>query len=66
VGLTDEHRRQYKTAVLHLTRDRVLAAAAKYFYRNLSEHAVVIISDEEKLREANKELPDTPLTLNRI
>jgi presequence protease len=65
IGLTDEARRRYKTRLLALDRDRVLAAADRYFQEGRPA-AVAVISASEALQAANRKLGDQPLVLNRI
>jgi Zn-dependent M16 (insulinase) family peptidase len=49
-----------------MTRDQVINAAEKYFATTPDRQAVAVISNENKLNEANKELAKNPLKLFRI
>ena len=66
ISLSDSDRLSFKDKLLGLTRDDVIRVAEKYFDSNNSNQAVVVISDEDKLKEANKKLGGRPLTLHRI
>ena len=66
VSLSDEMRNQFKKKLLSLTRDRVMAVAKRYFADGFGKQAVVVISNEDRLKAANKKLKDNPLALHRI
>jgi Zn-dependent M16 (insulinase) family peptidase len=59
-------RKQFKTRLLHLTRQDVLRAAEQYFNDHAVRGAVAVISAEEKLKAANEKLADRALELHRI
>ena len=66
VSLSDEERLRFKKQLLAITRDTVVTVAEKYFDQNRIKRAVAVISSEEKLKEANKELTSNPLQLYHI
>jgi Zn-dependent M16 (insulinase) family peptidase len=66
VCLSDEIRSQFKTRLLSLTRRDVRQAAEKYFVTPPEKQAVAVVSNEEKLKEANQQLADNPLKLYQI
>ena len=66
IALTDDMRKQYKSKLLNLTRKQVIQAAEKYFDGDQSKKAVAVISGEEQLKAANKQLSSKPLKLYRI
>jgi Zn-dependent M16 (insulinase) family peptidase len=66
VSLSDEIRSQFKTRLLSLTRRDVRQAAGKYFVTPPEQQAVAVVSNEEKLKEANQQLADQPLKLYQI
>jgi Zn-dependent M16 (insulinase) family peptidase len=66
VSLTDEDRKKYKANLLALTREQVVDVSRKYFDPDRPGHAVAVISGEDKLKAANAQLGDKPLSLNRI
>jgi len=66
VALSDEIRSQFKTRLLSLTRHDVRQTAVKYFNIRAEQRAVAVISNEEKLKEANQQLTDQPLKLYQI
>jgi hypothetical protein len=66
VSLSDEIRSQFKTRLLSLNRHDIRQAAAKYFDTRAEQRAVAVISNEEKLKEANQQLADNPLKLYQI
>jgi Zn-dependent M16 (insulinase) family peptidase len=66
VSLSDEIRSQFKTGLLSLTRRDVKQAAEKYFNTRPEQRAVAVVSNEEKLNEANQQLADQPLKLYQI
>ena len=66
LSLTDEARDMYKKQLLELNRDRIIRVAEKYFYDDYSTHGVAVISGEEKLALANKELGKRSLNLFSI
>ena len=66
VSLSDDMRERFKEKLLGMTRDQVINAAEKYFADTSDRQAVAIISNENKLKAANKELANNPLKLFRI
>ena len=66
VFLSDEIRSRFKTQLLSLTRKNVIQTAAKYFDIQAEQRAIAVISNEEKLKEANQVLADQPLKLYQI
>ena len=66
VSLSDEIRSQFKTRLLTLTRRDIKQVAEKYFDIQSAKRAVAVISNEEKLKEANQQLADNPLKLYQI
>lgn len=66
IALSDDMRAQYKSRLLSLTRKQVIQAAEKYFNVDDAKRSVAVISGEEKLKAANKQMPDHPLELHRI
>ena len=65
IHLTDEARQNYKTRLLGLTRDQVRHTAEKYFKTDPHDHAVAVISSEDRLESANDRLIE-PLVINQI
>jgi Zn-dependent M16 (insulinase) family peptidase len=63
--LTDDMRMDFKKNLLEITRNKVMTAAEKYFSDD-NRCSVAVISNEEKLKEANGKLPGHQLKLNRI
>jgi presequence protease len=66
VFLSDDMRERFKEKLLAMTRDQVINAAEKYFAGTSDRQAVAVISNENKLNAANKELAQNPLKLFRI
>jgi len=66
VSLSDEIRSQFKTGLLSLMRRDVRRAAKKYFGTAPEQRAVAVVSNEQKLKEANQQLADQPLKLFQI
>jgi Zn-dependent M16 (insulinase) family peptidase len=66
VSLSDEIRSQFKTRLLTLSRRDVMQTAEKYFDIQSGQRAIAVISNEEKLKEANRQLADQPLKLYQI
>jgi Zn-dependent M16 (insulinase) family peptidase len=66
VSLSDDMRERFKEKLLEITRDQVINAAEKYFADTPDRQAVAVISNENKLNAANKELAQNPLKLFRI
>jgi Zn-dependent M16 (insulinase) family peptidase len=66
ISLSDEMRLRFKSALLSLTRKKVMQAAEKYFDWKETDRAVAVISGEDKLDAANQKLADSPLKLYRI
>jgi len=66
VFLSDEIREQFKQKLLTLTRNQVMDVAQKYFENSNQNQAVVVISNEDRLNAANKQLANNPLKLFRI
>jgi len=65
LSLSDETRERFKSELLSLTRDRVVAVAEKYFAPDRME-GVAVISGEQQLKAANGKLTENPLTLHEI
>ena len=66
VSLSDEIRSRFKTRLLALKRRDIRQTAEKYFDLRSARRAVAVISNEEKLKEANQQLASRPLKLNKI
>ncbi|MFW6082276.1 MAG: insulinase family protein, partial [Desulfosalsimonas sp.] len=66
VGLSDELRRKFKQGLLQVTLEQVQAAAAKYFSNQAQKSAVAVISSEDQLKAANRELSHGSLEIRRI
>jgi hypothetical protein len=66
IGLSDEARSRFKQNLLALTRGNVMAAVDVYFNQKDAPKGIAVISNEEKIKEANQELGELPLQLNRI
>ncbi len=66
VGLTDGARQAYKTRLLSVSRQDVMAVGDKYFKDSAAQSAVAVISGEEKLAQANQKLGEEKLELFKI
>lgn len=66
ISLTDDARREYKKALLSLTRERVEAVAERYFSPDKCDQAVAVISGKEQLEAANAQLGTDGLVLRAI
>lgn len=66
ISLSDDARKRFKTNLLSLKRNQVLKVAEKYFNQKEKKQAVAVISSEEKLKEANQKIKESPLNLFRI
>jgi presequence protease len=66
VGLSDEARQAYKTRLLSVSRQDIMAAGEKYFKNSDAHSAVAVISGEEKLADANQKLGEEKLDLFKI
>ena len=66
VSLSDDLRLDFKRRLLALKRDQVVAAAERYFSELPQKYGVAVISNEEKISEANRKLAGNPLQLHRI
>ncbi len=66
IYLTDDMRQHFKTRLLSLTRAHVLSVAEKYFGERQKPASVVVISNENALKEANRHLKEKELALYRI
>ncbi len=66
VSLSDDIRTQFKARLLSLTRRDIQQASEKYFDPQSANSSVAVISNEEKLKEANQQLADQPLKLLQI
>jgi len=66
IALSDEKRLQFKQNLLKLSRSQIQAAAERYFNQKQDRQAVVVISGEEQLNQANRKLGENPLELHRI
>lgn len=66
VFLSDDIREQFKQKLLTLTRHQVMDVAQKYFDDNTEKQAVAVISNEDSLNAANRQLGNNSLKLFRI
>jgi Zn-dependent M16 (insulinase) family peptidase len=66
ISLSDDMRGQFKSKLLCLTRKHIKQAAEAYFDPQAENHAVAVISGEEKLKAANQRLTGNPLELHHI
>jgi Zn-dependent M16 (insulinase) family peptidase len=66
VQLSDAQRMRFKQQLLGLTREHVVQAAERYFSADNRDQAVAVISNADKLRQANQLLADRPLNLFAI
>ncbi|MGB2930701.1 MAG: insulinase family protein [Desulfobacterales bacterium] len=66
VLLSDDTRKQFKQKLLTLTRNQVIDIAQKYFDNSNQKQGVAVISNEDRLNAANKQLAHNPLKLFRI
>ncbi len=62
-ALDDEMRLAFKQRLLSVTRAQVMDTAERYFAGPEEERAVVVLSNKEKLQEANQRLKDRPMKL---
>ncbi len=65
-GLTLEMRQQLRERVLAVDREALTAAAARYLLEGWRNSAVAVVSGEEQLRQANDELVEDKLTIEKI
>ena len=65
IHLSDEARQSYKSRLLGLTRDKIQHTAEKYFKTDLKDHAIAVISSEDRLKSANGSMIE-PLVINQI
>jgi hypothetical protein len=66
VSLSDDIRMQFKARLLSLKRRDIQQVADKYFGPQCQKGSVAVISNQEKLKEANQQLADHPLKLYQI
>ena len=66
VFLSDDIREQFKQKLLALTRKQIINVAEKYFDDNNEKQAVAVISNEDRLNAANRQLGNNPLKIFRI
>jgi hypothetical protein len=66
VSLSDDIRIQFKSRLLSLKRRDIRQVADQYFGPCCENGSVAVISNEEKLKEANQQLADQPLKLYQI
>jgi len=65
ISLSDETRQRFKQKLLEINRDQVIQTAEKYF-SDVENHAIAVISSDDKLKAANQSLSDRPLKLHKI
>ncbi|CAB5159150.1 Predicted insulinase-like Zn-dependent peptidase DVU0941 [Olavius algarvensis associated proteobacterium Delta 3] len=66
ISLTDGDRLRFKQNLLSLSRERALDVAKTHFSPSSTNHAVAVISSEERLTAANAKLADDPLEIYEI
>ena len=66
VGLSNDARQAYKTRLLSVSRQDIMAVGEKYFKSSDTQSAVAVISGEEKLSHANEKLGEEKLELFKI
>ncbi|MBF0120872.1 MAG: hypothetical protein HQK79_18750 [Desulfobacterales bacterium] len=64
--LSDDIRINFKQKLLSLKKEDVTKVAQKYFGKKEKKEGIVVISSEEKLKEANEKLLNNPFKLNLI
>lgn len=64
-GLTREMRQKRREEILALDKDAIIRVANKYLKGN-NKSFIAVISNEERLKEANETLKDSPLKVSRI
>ncbi|MBE9504867.1 MAG: insulinase family protein [Proteobacteria bacterium] len=64
-GLTREMRQKRREEILALDKDAIISVANKYLKGN-NKSSIAVISNEEKLNEANEALKESPLKVHRI
>ncbi len=66
VGLDDGARNRFKRKILGMTRPQVAGVAERYFGSDTQDYGVAVISGEDQLKAANRQMPDAPLALHTI
>ncbi|MCF8095805.1 MAG: hypothetical protein K9J79_10655, partial [Desulfobacteraceae bacterium] len=66
IGMSDQLRREFKRGLLEVTLEQVQSAAAKYFGNPGQKSSIAVISSEDQLKAANRELGDSGLEIERI
>ncbi|MBS3809529.1 MAG: insulinase family protein [Desulfobacterales bacterium] len=66
IGLSDDLRRRFKQKLLEVNLEQVQAAAEKYFGNPGQKSAIAVISSEDQLKAANRELHARALDIKRI
>lgn len=65
-GLSDELRRKFKRGLLEVTLEKVRDAAARYFTAPYGNASVAVISSQQQLDDANRQLENQCLEIKRI
>ena len=65
-GLSDHKRQQFRTRLLRVKKDKVIAVAKKYLKAPIKNGSVAIISNALKIQTVNKRLGKNKLKINKI
>jgi Zn-dependent M16 (insulinase) family peptidase len=66
VGLKDEDRLEFKQQLLNVTPEKLAAAVDQYFRPQKDNAGIAVIAGEEHLKQANRELAESPLHVRAI
>lgn len=64
--LSDRKRQQFRTRLLSVTKNQVVAVAKKYLKEPVSNGSVAVITNASKIKKANKSLGKNKLKVNKI
>ena len=66
ISMTDASRRRFKQQLLTLNKEKVVDTAQRYFGKEKAAGGVVVISSDERLRQANSKNSESPFNLHKI
>jgi Zn-dependent M16 (insulinase) family peptidase len=66
VSMKDEDRRRFKKRLLVLKKKDVVETAQRYFGAESGPYGVAVISSDDRLKQVNGKMSDSPLSLHKI
>ncbi len=66
ISLSDDTRIKFKKNLVQVNRKKVMSVSEKYFHYREDQHAIAVISGEDKILASNQKLGEKALSLHKI